>query len=122
VIIADSKAKPEPAYIKTKHVRARKRSLHEATARKGRRVPNRTQKRNNKNVFKNGKFRRWDTVRYIGKAGFISGFTSGNACYIIDIHGNYIKNPAKSYKQVSLKQVRLIHRNNCFLRHFFKDA
>ncbi|MCP4108474.1 MAG: hypothetical protein GY749_23500 [Desulfobacteraceae bacterium] len=80
VIIANSRAKPEPGYIRTKHVRLRKRSLHEATARKGRREPNRTQKRNNKNVFQKGIFRRWDTVSCMGKIGFISGFT-GNFCY-----------------------------------------
>jgi hypothetical protein len=62
VIIADKQASPLHRQIQTKHVQSRKRSLHEATARKGRKAPNRTQKRNNKNVFTLKGFNRWDTL------------------------------------------------------------
>ena len=111
VIIADQQATPVKLQIKTRHVQARKRSLHEATARKGRKTPNQTQKRNNKNQFTLKGFRRWDTVMYKGKTGFISGFSGSSACRIVDIQGNYIKNPAKNYTQVNLREVRLICRN-----------
>jgi hypothetical protein len=111
VIIADKQAIPVDWQIKTKHVQARKRSLHEATARKGRKIPNRTQKRNNKNVCIIKGFHRWDKVQYKRKVGFISGFTGASACRIVDIEGNYIKNPAKKYTQVNLREVRKIHGN-----------
>lgn len=111
VVIADKQAAPVNRQINTKHVQARKRSLHEATARKGRKTPNLTQKRNNKNVFTLKEFRRWDTVRYRGDTGFISGFTGVSTCRIVDIEGNYIKNPAKKYTQVNLREVKLICRN-----------
>jgi hypothetical protein len=111
VIIADKQAVPVKRQIKTRHVQARKRNLHEATARKGRKTPNQTQKRNNKNVFTLKGFRRWDTVRYRGKTGFISGFSGSSSCRIVDIEGNYIKNPAKKYTQVNLREVRSICRN-----------
>ena len=55
----------------------------------------RNQKRNNKNVFALNGFTRWDTVQYKGRVGFISGFTGSSSCRIIDIHGEYIKNPKK---------------------------
>ena len=112
VIIANPDASPIPGFIRTNCVASRKRSLHEATPRKGRKEPNCTQKRNAKNTFSLGIFRRWDTVLYKdGKIGFISGFTGKSACRIVDIYGNYIKDLSKSYTQVPLKDVRLIHRN-----------
>ena len=115
VVIADKQASPLDRHIQTKHVQSRKRSLHEATARKGRKAPNRTQKRNNKNVFTLKGFNRWDTVQYKGKVGFISGFTGASSCYIVDIKGNYIKNPIKKYKQVNLREVSLICKNQTLI-------
>ena len=111
VVIADKQADPLDRHIQTKHVQSRKRSLHEATARKGRKAPNRTQKRNNKNVFTLKGFNRWDTVQYRGRVGFISGFTGRSSCRIVDIHGKYIKNPEKKYTQINLREVRKIHGN-----------
>ncbi|WP_269433892.1 HNH endonuclease [Desulfonema ishimotonii] len=111
VIIADKKAVPVTHYIKSKHIQTRKRSLHEATARKGRKIPNRTQKRNCKNVSALKGFRRWDTVRYKGQTGFISGFTGTSSCYIVNVEGDYIRNPGKKYKQVSLGKVVRLHNN-----------
>jgi len=80
-------------------VQSRKRNLDEATARKGRKRPNRTQKRNNKNVFTLKGLTRWDTVQYKGRVGFISGFTGSSSCRIIDINGKYIKNPGKNIRR-----------------------
>lgn len=117
VVIASKDAIPEAKYLRTKHVRSRKRSLHEATARKGRKTPNRTQKRNNKNIFTLKGFDRWDTVRYRGKVGFISGFTGTSGCYIVDIEGNYVRNPAKKYKQVSLREVTLLCKNQTIISY-----
>ncbi len=98
-----------------KQVRKKKRSLHEATARKGRNMPNVKQIRNSKNtkeIIVNGsKYSLWDKVGINGNIGYISGFT-GKSCYIQDIDGNYIKADGKSYKQISISKVRMIGRNN----------
>jgi hypothetical protein len=104
------------SYFKIKQFRKKKRSLHEATARKGRKAKNTTQKRNSKNTKKithkkYGIFHLNDKVNIFGKIGFISGFTSGGV-YVKDIHGNYITIPNKSYKQVSLKYIERINNNN----------
>ncbi len=119
VIIANPDAKPIQDFICTNCVASRKRSLHEATARKGRKEPNRTQKRNAKNTFRVGIFQRWDTVRYRdGRAGFISGFTGKSACRMVDIHGDYIRNPDKTYTQVPLRDIDQIHHNQSMVSQF----
>ena len=81
------------------------------TKRKGRKEPNKTQKRNSKNTkYQNG-FYLNDKVRLFNKVGFISGFTSGG-CYVKDIENNYITIPNKTYKQVSFKHLKFINHNN----------
>ena len=100
-----------------RQVRKKKRSLHEATPRKGRKTPNREAKRNNKNtkevILKDGrKWSLWDKVKVGGQVGFISGFTGNSYAYVQDMEGDYIRMPGKTYKQVSLKQAKLIKRNN----------
>ena len=98
-----------------KQVRKKKRSLHEATARKGRKELNVNSIRNAKNTkeitVKGRKFALWDKVKINNKTGYISGFT-GNACYIQDIDGDYIKADGKSYKQVTVNKIKHIRRNN----------
>ena len=97
--------------FKIKQFRKKKRSLHEATARKGRKTPNKTQKRNSKNTkYQNG-FYLNDKVRLFGKVGFISGFTR-SGCYVKDIENSYITIPDKTYKQVSFKHLEFICHNN----------
>lgn len=91
--------------------RKKKRSLHEATARKGRKEPNIFSKRNKKNTPYQKSFFLNDTVEVFGLKGFISGFTSGG-CYVKDIEGSYIKKPSVSYKQVSFKDLQFINHNN----------
>ena len=89
-----------------------KRSLHEATPRKGRKSPNVTQKRNSKNTKE---LRGWclnDEVTCFGKRGWISGFTGTSSAYIIDGDGQYIQMPNKNYKQVTLNSVTRICHNN----------
>ena len=95
-----------------KQFRKKKRSLHEATARKGRKSPNVTQKRNSKNTKE---LRGWylnDEVACFGKRGWISGFTGTSSAYIVDSDGQYIQMPNKNYKQVALSQVTRICHNN----------
>lgn len=97
--------------FKIKQFRKKKRSLHEATARKGRKEPNRTQKRNNKNTKYSKGYHLNDKVKVFNKVGFISGFTTGG-CYVKDIEDNYITIPNKNYKQVGFKNLELVSHNN----------
>jgi len=96
-------------------VRIKKRSLHEATARKGRSTKNTTQKRNNKNVNQVNEYKIGSTVRFGSKIGYISGFT-GKAAYIKDIDDNYIIEDNKSYKQISLTKLNLVCYNNGWVK------
>lgn len=91
--------------------RKKKRSLHEATARKGRKQKNTASKRNEKNTKQVGNWCLNDQVRLFGQVGWISGF-SGKSGYVKDIHGNYVTIPSKTYKQVNLSSVVLMGRNN----------
>ena len=97
--------------FKIKQFRKKKRSLHEATARKGRKEPNRLAKRNSKNTKYSGGFYLNDKVKVFGKIGWISGFCSGG-CYVKDIDDNYITIPNKNYKQVGFKKLVLMCHNN----------
>lgn len=111
------KDKTETVYYQ--QVRHNKRSLHEATIRKGRKEPNRTQKRNSKNTksvtIKVSKtFYVYDRVSFAGQKGWISGFT-GKAAYVKDKDDNYIKYPGKSYNQINLSDLSVISHNNNWL-------
>jgi len=97
--------------FKVKQFRKKKRSLHEATARKGKKEPNHNAKRNEKNTKYSNGFYLNDKVRVFSKVGFISGFCN-NGIYTKDIEGNYITKPNKNYKQVSYKDLEFIHHNN----------
>lgn len=99
--------------FKIKQFRKKKRSLHEATARKGRKQKNTTSKRNAKNTPYLKGFYLNDKVEIFGMVGFISGFTGSNSAYVKNIIGDYITMPNKTYKQVSLKYCDLMaHQNN----------
>ena len=95
--------------IQFRQVRRKKRSLHEANPRKGRKKPNNEARRNRKNVKSVKGFSVWDTVEYNGRRGFISGFT-GKAARIMDWDGNYIKPDGRSYSQIQLTELKLIQR------------
>lgn len=100
-------------WLLIKQFRKKKRSLHEATARKGRKETNCFQKRNSKNTpFYRG-FYLNDKVKVFGhgQIGYITGFTSGGA-YVKNVDGEYITIPNKSYKQVSIKYLKLLSHNN----------
>ena len=110
------KENPDSVFL-VKQFRKKKRSLHEATPRKGRKSPNVTQKRNSKNTKE---LRGWclnDEVTCFGKRGWISGFTGTSSAYIIDGDGQYIQMPNKNYKQVTLNNVTRICHNNTW-RYF----
>ncbi|MFD3450132.1 RNA-guided endonuclease IscB [Microbacteriaceae bacterium 4G12] len=106
-------------YIRTtcKHVfrikqfRKKKRSLHEATARKGRKTKNTTAKRNKKNTTQVQGIYLGDKVKVFGQVGFVTGFT-GKMVYVQDIDGQYIQNSSKLYKQVKISDVKRIHHTN----------
>ena len=109
-----------PIYIK--QVRKKKRSLHEAIPRKGRGDKVNTKQirrpKNTKEVYKDGKkWSLWDKVYIskLGTTGFISGFTN-DWVYVQDIKGNYLKLPNKSYKQINPKNIKLLNRNNNWIR------
>ena len=98
-------------WIIIRQFRKKKRSLHEATARKGIKEPNRTQKRNNKNVKS---YKGWfpnDKVFIFGKTGYIYSFTNGGA-RVKDSDEQYITVPGKSYSQVPLSKLKLRCHNN----------
>ncbi|WP_165350938.1 RNA-guided endonuclease IscB, partial [Ectobacillus funiculus] len=90
--------------LSIKQFRKKKRSLHEATARKGRKEKNTQSKRNEKNTKTVGSWYLNDKVRVFGQVGWISGF-SGQTCYVKNIQGDYITVPGKSYKQVNLSRL-----------------
>ena len=97
-----------------KQVRKSKRSLQEATPRKGRKEPNREAKRNWKNTTEVKGFRLWDTVYVNGQKLYISGFT-GTSAYLVNRSGCYINPPGKNYKQWSLSKLRRLHQNDGWL-------
>lgn len=104
------KENPDDTFF-VKQFRKKKRSLHEANSRKGRKSPNVTQKRNNKNTKE---CRGWylnDEVICFGQRGWISGFAGSTAAYVTNCNGEYIHNPNKNYKHVNLSGLKLISHN-----------
>lgn len=105
-----------------KQFRKKKRSLHEATARKGGKTKNTTSKRNSKNTKEQLGIFLNDCVRVFNKIGFVSGFTSGG-CYVKDIFDKYIQISGKSYKQISISLVEVLsHNNNWQFIHHLKEV
>ena len=52
-----------------------------------------------------------DKVEVFGQIGYITGFT-GTGVYVKDTNNNYITMPNKSYKQINIKELKLINHNN----------
>ena len=94
-----------------KQFRKKKRSLHEANARKGRKTPNRTSKRNAKNTKFDKGFWLNDYVRIKNshQKGYISGFTE-YSCYIKNCLGNYVI--IGKYKKTALSKLTMINHHN----------
>lgn len=100
-------------YFFYKQFRKKKRSLHEAIPRKGKKVKNTTQKRNNKNVpFRNGTFLN-DSVLYCGQIGWVGGFGTGYDVILRDINGKFIlaENRTNSFC-ISMKTAKVLCHNN----------
>lgn len=98
--------------FKIKQFRKKKRSLHEATARKGRKTKNTESKRNEKNTnFANGFFLN-DKVKIFDHVGYITGFSGTSSAYVKNINDEYITIPEKKYKQVSISSLSFISHNN----------
>lgn len=94
-----------------KQFRKKKRSLHEAIPRKGRKCKNTEAKRNSKNTKQ---LRGWflnDEVICFGQRGWISGFTGTSSAYVTNRNGEYIQALGKSYKQVNLSSLKLVSHN-----------
>lgn len=100
------------AMFQIKQFRKKKRSLHEATPRKGCKAKNTESKRNVKNVKYLKGFYLNDRVMLFDAVGYITGFTGSGMAYVKGIDGEYITSPGKPYKQVSLKDCKLINHNN----------
>lgn len=92
--------------------RKKKRSLHEANPRKGRKSKNTKAQRNTKNVKQLKGFYLNDKVKLFDAVGYITGFTGTGMAYVKGIDGEYITSPGKPYKQVRLKDCKLINHNN----------
>ena len=98
--------------FKIKQFRKKKRSLHEATARKGRKTKNTESKRNEKNTNFAGGFYLNDKVEIFGQTGYITGFSGKSSVYIKNINDEYITIPEKKYKQVPISNLKFISHNN----------
>ena len=95
-----------------KQFRKKKRSLHEANPRRGRRCRNIEAKRNNKNVKQLHGWYLNDEVTCYGQRGWIYGFTGNSYAYVKNFSSEYIKIPNKCYRQVKLSDLKLIRHNN----------
>ena len=98
--------------FKIKQFRKKKRSLHEATPRKGRKTKNTTAKRNSKNTKQLKGWSRNDEVICLGQRGWISGFSGTTKACVIDYEGNYIKNPNKKHYMINLNNLKFVSHNN----------
>lgn len=95
--------------------RKKKRSLHEANPRKGRKQPNREAKRNAKNTKRVRDVCLLDKVAYQGGVGTVTGF-SNLGCRAVKADGFYLGANAQ-YKSPVLPvgQVSVLHHNNSWL-------
>ena len=95
-----------------KQIRRKKRSLHEANPRKGRKEPNRTAKRNSKNTSRVGAFSLYDKVEYNGQIGWITGFSGKSKAYVQTFDGKYLTQAGKTYKFISLSSLCILTKCN----------
>ena len=96
--------------VYVQHVRKKKRSLHEANPRKGRKTKNCLAVRNSKNTKESKGVCLFYKVKVPGVGyGFVTGFT-GASCYVFDRDGNYITT-SDSYNQVTISKLKVIHHN-----------
>ena len=94
-------------YFIVRQTRIKKRSLHEATARKGRKEKNREAKRNSKNTPSAYGLYLNDRVEVYRQRGFVVGFSTGGV-YIKNYNGEYIQKEGKNYKQIPKNDIKFI--------------
>lgn len=95
-----------------KQVRKKKRSLHEANPRKGRKEPNREAKRNVKNAKERAGICLFDKIRYKEEVGVVTGF-SKNQCRAVRNDGKYVgANEKYRSPMLSSKDIKVLHHNN----------
>lgn len=103
-------------YFRYKQFRKKKRSLHEATPRKGIKQKNITSSRNNKNVKFKHSFYLNDKVKFNKEVGWVSGFGGGERskeCIVRNIDGEIIKMPSrKNSMTIKMKELDFICHNN----------
>lgn len=103
----------EDTYFIIAQARKKKRSLHEATPRKGRSKKNTEAKRNSKNTKACKGFFLNDKVIIGNRIGWISGFCDGGrGCYVQNIFGGYIIMGCKNYKKVTISKCKKVCENN----------
>ncbi|RXS72591.1 hypothetical protein [Blautia faecicola] len=96
-----------------RQLRKQKRSLHEATPRKGIREPNRDAKRNKKNTSHVGNSYLNDKVKVYGQTGWVSGFSGSSSVYVRDRNGRYLTVHGKNYKLIPVRDLHVhAHSNN----------
>ena len=101
------------APIVYKQVRKKKRSLHEASPRKGKKEPNREAKRNGKNTKSSRGYNRWDKVSFCGQVGWIKSFCSnGDAARVVNADGKYMAIPGTNNICHMLPTLKLLSHNN----------
>lgn len=103
----------EDSYFIIAQARKKKRSLHEAVPRRGRKNKNTCSERNRKNTPQYGNLKLNDSVIVVPnmEIGWVCGFCYGGY-YAKDIYGNYITTKDKKYKQISIKNHIIICNNN----------
>lgn len=99
--------------------RKKKRSLHEANPRKGRKTPNRSAMRNAKNTKRIRNVCLLDSVIALGQKGVVTGFT-GNACRVVNSDGEYITKSDK-YTSIQISSVMAMHHNNNWIERWNYD-
>lgn len=99
-------------YFVIRQFRKKKRSLHEANPRKGRKTKNTSAKRNSKNTKSAKGFFLNDLVEFEKHKAYISGFSGEYNCYLKDITGEYVTKKGKNYKTINLSECKLLNHNN----------
>jgi hypothetical protein len=99
-----------------KQVRKKKRSLHEAKPRKGRKTKNITQKRNIKNVKSVKGVHLNDMIKYNGELGYVSGFSGSSSVYVKRLVGmGYITSPTTKGISTPISKISVTCHNNNWL-------
>lgn len=109
-------------WIKVIQIRKKKRSLHEANPRKGKKTKNTESRRNSKNTKQVKNWCLGDTVLCFGQSGYISSFSGSSCCRVTNANGEYIHAPGKSYTLVSLSRLRMKKRNNNWISFRQKES